>query len=138
MLNAIFKKPPGLFTDRIALHMTTWILPCVHLQTHNKHRDSVTSFSDRFKWLHLSRNWYPAMTHSFWMRLWNPVIVLKWGSSITWTREATIQLKSLPSSSVKKNGKENNYYIEKCWARKGRSSGYYIILCPSYLQNNPC
>lgn len=37
----------------------------------------LTSFSDRFKWLHRSRNGYAAMTHSFWMRLWKPAMVRK-------------------------------------------------------------
>lgn len=59
----------------------------------------TSSLSFWRRWLQRSKKEWPPMTHSFWMRLWNPVLVRQWGSIITCTREERRQQRSEAFSS---------------------------------------
>lgn len=62
-------------------------------------RFTLTSLSLPRRWLHRSRKQWHPITHSFWIKLWKPDMVLKCGSIITWTRLAITQHRSEQFSS---------------------------------------
>lgn len=64
-----------------------------------KQEDRTSSLSLWWRWLQRSKKEWPPMTHSFWMRLWNPVLVRQWASIITCTREERRQQRSEAFSS---------------------------------------